>query len=173
MSTSRATWRRPSRSSSSLQDPQQDCGVILVAVAGFRQPRAACLGEAEVEALLGDQVGILARQAEREARRELSRLERGPPALCLGCEHRRPEDLEGALAGEAEGFGEGQRFAERADHVDERAVGDELRGGARAARSDVEGLSESAEEVPALLEELLLAADEDRERAGFGLGQAP
>src|SRR6059058_2364568 len=132
-STSRATWPRPSPSSSRLQDSSQHRRVIPVAVAGlgfrFREPGAGSSRQPQVEPLLEDQVCILPGEPKREARWVLAGLDRGPPSFGLGGERGSREHGERALTREAEGVAERERLAEYADHADEGGIRDELRGG--------------------------------------------
>ena len=119
-----------------------------------------------------DQVGVLARQRQREPRRVLARLDRleAPPGL-VG-ERRAAENAADHLVVQPQPPSEGYGLADDRDHADERGVGDELRGCSRSGRTDVEHGAEVREHRRDAFDDLGGAARKDRQLAGFDFGEA-
>jgi hypothetical protein len=129
---------------------RQQRGVVPVARAsrlGVCQPGSRGLDQAEVNAgrrrRFGDQLGILAGEREREARRVVAPFDRVSSALGLTSERRRRQELVNGALGEPERVGERDRLTQRRECAEERRVGDQLRRLAGAEWTDVEDGTEA------------------------------
>ncbi len=87
---------------------------------------------------VGDEVGVLAGQGEREARGVIVGLDHCATPRGLLRQGRHAQDLVQVLPRQPQGVAQCEGFAQHAQHREERVVGDQFRRGARAQPTDMQ-----------------------------------
>lgn len=121
---------------------------------------------------VGDETRVLAGQGQPEPGRVGAGVNHRPAPLCLGGQRGDGENTPGDRAGKAESVRQGHRFAEDTEGTDEGGVGYRFGRGSGAGRTRVQWDAENRQQRSGFRDGIRWSAEEDREGAVLGLGDA-